>query len=959
MRKILCLLTLVGATTLHAQKKPLDHTVYDGWQSIGERHISADGKWVAYAVNPQEGDGTLYVQSLADNRIVQAIPRGYGALISADNRYLVCRIKPFYADTRAARIKKKKAEEMPKDSLAVLALGTGELVKKAGIASYKIPQQSGQWLAYHKAVVPTKASVNTATQKTVDSLQKKVDSLMQLVVQMKQVKGGSADGMDAEDPADGTTGANAGTDLVLRNLATGKERTFSNIGDYVFDKKGNRLLMKALKPAKDSGAKNAIVLFDLAKEKGDTILKGGNDFRGLALSEDGAKAAFVAERDSSAKALQKFYGVYLYQQGMDSARRIVFNNTPGLPQQWRVSEHGNISFSKSGNRLFFGTAPIAAPKDTSLAEIDQVKLDIWHYNDDYLQSQQLFTLQQDLKRNYTALFDIASQKMLQLADKAFPVVLQTGDGDGRYFFVATDTGRRVQAQWSGRTLKDLYAIEPATGKKILLAAKLDGQTYASTTGKYMLWYDAAKRQYFCWDGTATREVSKGIPYPLFDEDHDTPSEPGPYGVMGWHKADSFAYVYDRYDVWRLDPSGKLPAQNLFGTASGRKQAITYRFERTDTINRFISFDEALVFRAFDNKSKKNGLRLFQSGQLTGSDFLQPFSYGSPLKAKDAAVWAYTKESFSDAPNLFVSENLNKEQRLSATNPQQAQYNWGTAELVRWKTFDGKQTEGILYKPENFDSTKQYPMIAYFYEKLSDGLYNYNAPAPTPSRLNISFYVSRGYLVFAPDISYTKGQPAKDAYNYIVSGVQHLARNKWVDNKNLAIQGQSWGGYQVLALLVQTNMFKAAWAGAPVANMTSAYGGIRWESGVNRQFQYEKGQSRIGYTLWERPDLYLQNSPLFQLPKIKTPLVIMSNDADGAVPWYQGIELFTAMRRLNKPVWLLNYNGEAHNLVERKNRKDIQMRQQQYFDWMLKGAQPTRWITDGVPAVEKGKEWGLL
>jgi dipeptidyl aminopeptidase/acylaminoacyl peptidase len=264
----------------------------------------------------------------------------------------------------------------------------------------------------------------------------------------------------------------------------------------------------------------------------------------------------------------------------------------------------------------------------------------------------------------------------------------------------------------------------------------------------------------------------------------------------------------------------------------------------------------------------------------------------------------------------------------------------------------------LYKPEDFDPKKKYPMLIYFYEKLSDGLNTYIAPAPTPSRLNIPFFVSRGYLVFAPDISYTKGHPGKDAYNYIVSGAQCLAKKSWVDAKNIGIQGQSWGGYQVAYLITATNMFKAAWAGAPVVNMFSAYGGIRWESGLNRQFQYEKSQSRIGATPWERPDLYIENSPFFHLKNVKTPLVIMANDADGAVPWYQGIEFFTAMRRLGKKVWMLNYNGEAHNLVERRNRKDIQIREQQYFDWLLKGERPAKWITDGVPAVKKGRNWGL-
>jgi dipeptidyl aminopeptidase/acylaminoacyl peptidase len=193
---------------------------------------------------------------------------------------------------------------------------------------------------------------------------------------------------------------------------------------------------------------------------------------------------------------------------------------------------------------------------------------------------------------------------------------------------------------------------------------------------------------------------------------------------------------------------------------------------------------------------------------------------------------------------------------------------------------------------------------------------------------------------------------------VVSGARALVKKGWVDSTKMGIQGQSWGGYQVAHIITRTPIFAAAWAGAPVANMTSAYGGIRWESGMNRQFQYEKSQSRIGATLWEKPNLYIENSPLFYLPKVKTPLVIMANDNDGAVPWYQGIELFTAMRRLGKQVWMLNYNGEAHNLVERKNRKDIQIREQQFFDWLLKGEKPTIWLTDGVPAIDKGRAWGL-
>jgi dipeptidyl aminopeptidase/acylaminoacyl peptidase len=296
--------------------------------------------------------------------------------------------------------------------------------------------------------------------------------------------------------------------------------------------------------------------------------------------------------------------------------------------------------------------------------------------------------------------------------------------------------------------------------------------------------------------------------------------------------------------------------------------------------------------------------------------------------------------------------------LAATNAQQNEYNWGTAELFTWKAYTGKLTEGILYKPENFDATKKYPMIVYFYERNNQTLYNYVPPTPTASRLNISFFVSRGYVVLVPDIWYKKGYPGQGAYDYILSGTRAVVKQGYIDSTKIGLQGQSWGGYQIAHLITRTNLYAAAWAGAPVVNMTSAYGGIRWGPGMNRQFQYEKTQSRIGATLWEKPNLYIENSPLFHLPKVTTPLVIMANDADDAVPWYQGIEFYTALRRLGKKVWMLNYNNEAHNLVERKNRKDIQIREQQFFDYLLKGEKPAPWIANGVPATMKGRDWGL-
>jgi dipeptidyl aminopeptidase/acylaminoacyl peptidase len=316
-------------------------------------------------------------------------------------------------------------------------------------------------------------------------------------------------------------------------------------------------------------------------------------------------------------------------------------------------------------------------------------------------------------------------------------------------------------------------------------------------------------------------------------------------------------------------------------------------------------------------------------------------------------------SVSAYPDVHVTRNnFTTSSKISTTNPQQNEYNWASVELISWKAYDGQRLEGLVYKPENFAPNQKYPLIIYYYEMNSDELHAHSVPRPTASIIHPTEYASAGYIVLIPDIRYTPGQPAKSAFNSIMSATDYvLKKYPSIDSTRMGLQGQSWGGYQTAQLITMTNRYKVAMAGAPVSNMISAYGGIRWASGVNRQFQYERTQSRIGKTIWEAPELYIENSPLFHLPKVKTPLLIMANDKDGAVPWYQGIELYTGMKRLGKTVWMLNYNGEEHNLQENANRMDLSIRMRQYFDHYLLNKPAPQWMSEGIPAVQKGKMTG--
>jgi dipeptidyl aminopeptidase/acylaminoacyl peptidase len=972
---ILFLQLLVLSMAALAQKKVLDHTVYDGWQSIGERKISADGEWVAYTIDIQEGDGLLVVQR-SDSSFKQTFSRGYNLAFTNDNLFLVFKVKPAYLDTRNAKIKKKKPEDQPKDSLVILDLTTKTTQSFADVASYKMPKNAVGYLSFLKIKKSMDSVLKPAPK---DSIKQKIDTLKQQVPiliehqpEKKQkrkltAKGEqdqeSSDDTEMNEDADGDDNASQtvqeGSNLVLYNFSNKTQSIFPFTNEYYWSENGKILLMESSASKNNKNRKPLVSIWRTVENRLDTILLGGNDFKGFAIDKNGYQISFLAERDSAFKSPQKFYKLWYWKNGDQEASVIADRFTIGMKVNWTINDNYVPNFSKSGNRLFIGTAPVKSIKDTSLVEMDLVKLDVWHYNDDYLQPYQLRNLQQEERKSYLSMYDLQTKSFIQLGDLDLPQVLISNEGDGSFFLGMSDVGKRVSMQWEGGTKKDIYTVNPTTGVRTLITKDLNGMAQISPEGKYIFWYDMSKKNYFTYNGNQIVNATKSIQTKLYDEDYDMPSDPSPYGLMRWEKNDAFFYVYDRFDIWRVDPFGKVLPKMVTG-GWGRKTNTSFRYISLDPEERAIESAQHIVLRAFNEKNKYAGYAFLQLGVDKQPKILQMGAYalGNPIKADNANAYVFTKESFDQSPNLHFSKTLVDATKLSNINPQQQEYNWMTAELFTWKAYNGKLATGIVYKPENFDPKKKYPMIAYFYETLSDGLYNYLPPSPTPSRLNIPFFVSRGYIVLAPDIYYEQGYPGKGGFDYVVSGARALARKGWVDSTKMGIQGQSWGGYQVAHIITRTNLFAAAWAGAPVANMTSAYGGIRWESGMNRQFQYEKSQSRIGASLWEKTSLYIENSPLFYLKKVTTPLVIMANDNDGAVPWYQGIEMFTAMRRLDKKVWMLNYNGEAHNLVERKNRKDIQIREQQFFDWLLKGEKPAIWLKYGVPAIEKGKSWGL-
>jgi len=890
------------------QKKVLDHTVYDSWQSIREVIYQPQGKFISYVIAPQEGDAVLVIHNNMDNTTIK-IQRGTQAVFTENGQYLIAKIKPLFAETRKAKIDKKKADEMPKDSLAIVQLDNGLIEKIPMVKSFQLPEQANNNLVYLK---DKKGDINKE-----------------------------------------------GTELVWMNLASKKSKSFTGITQYLIQPNGLGLAMHQIKTKTNS---SKILLANFEDSLPKTISTNFYTATGLSWDETGNTLAYLLEQDSTDKALQKNYSLTVYQSNQDTGRRLVTRSHASMPSNYTIGGDKKIKFSKSGNIIEFGVQPILPVKDTTLPEFERVALDIWHYNDPALMPVQLKNLDNDLKATEPILYNLSTGSLVYLGKIKDRTLLTTKEGDGAISFQVQDSSYEIPSQWQGFSLRDIYQIDNTNAKRTLVQKAWKGRLISSSyDGKNLVFYDEALKKYFAYNTTTQKKVviAKDIKFSLFDEDNDVPDDPNAYGIAKWMNDNETLIIYDRFDLWKVDANGIKPSISL---TNGRKSNTVYRFVETNEDRKTLHAQDSLLLKGFNETDKSSSIALLTLGNQQLSIInKQPMYFSVIEKAKAANQFVVLQEDEMNAPAIYPYEMNASTQipkPITLINEQQKEYNWMRTELVSWKAYTGKKAEGILYYPENFDAKKKYPMIVYFYERSNQTLHNYLSPAPTPSRLNIPFFASRGYIVFVPDIWYEKGYPGQGAYDYILSGTRAMVQKGFVDSTKIGLQGQSWGGYQIAYLITKTNLYAAAWAGAPVVNMTSAYGGIRWGPGVVRQFQYEKQQSRIGANLWERPDLYIKNSPLFSLPKVTTPLVIMSNDADDAVPWYQGIEYFTAMRRLNKKVWLLNYNNEAHNLVERKNRKDIQIREQQFFDHYLKGEPMPTWMSTGVPAIMKGRDWGL-
>jgi dipeptidyl aminopeptidase/acylaminoacyl peptidase len=953
---LLFVLSLLVSTSVHAQqspiKRPLTHGDYDSWRAIQGQSLSRDGKFVAYALVPQDGDGEVVVRNLVTGaewrhsrgaqlvnppqRTPEAEPQvgppggpafGGKPVFTADTRFVVFQIQPTRAETERAKKEKKKPEEMPKNALGIMDLSTSDVTRIERVKSFQVPEEGKGFIAY---LLETKPDEKKADEK-------KPDTPTAL----------------SSNRRAGAKKKEYGADLVLRNTADKSERSFSDVVEYTISKDAKNLVFAV--SSKKEETNGAYALATSSADAPVPLLAGKGKYTKLTWDDKQTQLALLSDRDDAASD-QPRLKLYRWDRKSGAAAELVSTTTQNFKPGYVISDKGPITFSLDGTRVFFGVAPPAAPEredGEDASSDDKVSVDLWHWKDDYIQPMQKVRAEQERNRSYRAVFNIADNKYAQLGDETLQGV--NPSSDGRWALGTDDRAYRILIGYDDESnSSDVAIVNTSDGTRKPVMKKHHWGFTWSPGGKYALFYDGKDWNTISIPDGKIVNLTRALPVKFWRESHDSPSTPPSYGNAGWTSDDRYVLLYDQFDIWQVAPDGSNA--KTFTDGVGRKEKIQFRYVKLDPQEKGVDPAKPLLLTAENIWTRDSGFyRDRIDGRMPEKLVMAAKDFNPPSKARDADVYLLTASTFNEFPDLLVTSSTFKElTKVSDANPQKAQLLWGNSELVRFKNLDGVPLSAMLIKPENFDPNKKYPMIVYIYETLSENVHRFVDPRPGHS-INASFYASNGYLVLEPDIVYTIGHPGQSALNCVLPAIQSVVDKGFVDEKAIGIQGHSWGGYQIAYMITQTTRFKAASAGAPVANMTSAYSGIRWGTGLPRQFQYEHTQSRIGANLWEAPMLYLENSPVFRADRVQTPLLMIHNDADDAVPWYQGIEYYLALRRLGKEAYLFSYNGEPHGLRKRQNQKDYTMRLQQYFDYFLKGAPEPEWMVKGIPYLQRDKE----
>ena len=955
-------------------KKALTVDDYTKWKSINSSSISGDGKWVTYVVAftntlPADAKPVMHLLRLDTNQDIE-VPNASSSAFSADSRWLAYQVDP-QSGGRGGRGGRGGG-------------GAGAATNAPGAQTPGTGRGAND--PANQRHVELRNLATGAIQSWQDMQSFTFASNSGTLVLRRRAPGG-AGGPGGRGGAPGAAApapdpnAPRGSDVIIHDLATGRDQLLGSVGEISFNKSGD-LLAYTVDVAPRDG--NGLFVFDLKSGRVTPIDNDARVYSRLTWNDAGTGLAVLKGVDVD-KMRERDNVLIVYpdvRAALASAEaapvRFDASKTPSFPKGFVVSDRAALDWSGDGKRVFFGIKEqVTAPDTARRKGTDEVAdVDIWNTKDDRIQSVQMTRADADRNFTYREAFDVGASKFVRLADSTMRDVQVSQDG--RW---AVGSDPRAYISDYKRPAADIYRVNTATGERTLIAkGQLTGQNVLgiSPDGNEFLFWKDNKFQAYALDAGTTKTLGGDSRVSFVDLEYDHPGPRPSYGLDGWTTDGKGFVANHRYDLYYVPFDGSAPVSLTKG--AGAKSEIRYRYAAIEPDTAApaggpggfgggrggagratkIDLSKPITLSTYGEWTKKAGFAELSSGTLKELVY-EDAAFSTPTKAAKADVYLFTRQTFVEYPDLRVSGyGFTNSKKISNANPQQAEYVWGHRILFDFKDKDGHRLQGILALPDDYKPGEKRPMLVNFYEKNSQNLNRYSAPSYLTGMGSSPIQaVSDGYITMLPDVYFHTGSSHSDMLNAVEAAVKKVIAMGYVDPKRIGINGHSYGGEGAAFIGTRSRLFAAVGMGAGVTDLYQDFSqnwGWAYQvpggSGANGNDYYLYGQGRWGFSPWEKPDVYMSESALTHVPEVTAPFLIMHGTADPTVAFQNGLGFYNALRYNGKNAVLLAYPGEGHGLRGLANRRDLTVRYFQFFDHYLKDTPAPKWLTEGVPYLQK-------
>lgn len=989
-------------TTAAETKKALTIDDYTKWKSLSGQEMSADGKYVAYVVqstNVPTADTkpVLHIQNLETGAEV-TVADATGNAFSSDAKWIAYTVEsaaagrggrggraggattpapevtapanPAPAAPGAPAATSAPAAPAPQPRRVELRnLATGEIKSWQDIQSFTFSPTSSHLLLRRRAPQPSTGSGQGAA-------------------------GGGAAAPAAGGSATPAPAGPRGVDVTIHNLVTGKDQLLGSVADSAFNKAGDLLAYTVDAATKDS---NGLFVMDLKTTRIYPLDNDAKLYNRLTWNDKGTSLAVLKGLDVD-KMREKNNVLLVYADAKaqlvdaDAPAAVVLDpsKATGMPKDWVISERSTLDWSEDGKRVFFGMKP-QVPTPVAAARRDEnlvADVDIWNTSDERIQSQQMIRAEQDRNFTFREAFDATAKRFVLLADETMRDVDIAPDGK---WAIGRDTRGYINDYKPAAA--DIYLVNTSTGDRSLIAKNhlLGAGTpgFSSDSKTYLFWRDSKFQAYSLETGltktldavaTPKTVVKKGVPAApsgtnFVNMEYDHPGPKPSYGVAGYTADGKNVIVNQRYDLF-LVPLDGSPARNLTNGV-GTKNEIRFRYVRTEPAEpgaagfggrggggggaqKPIDLAKPITLSAYGEYTKKAGFYELNNGALKEIVY-EDASFSTPLRAQKADQYIFTRQTFTEFPDLRVSgADFKASKKITNANPQQAEYNWGRRILFDFKDRYGHRLQGILAIPDDYKTGQKRPMIVTFYEENASNLNRYQAPSYVTGMGAVPVQaVSEGYLTMMPDIHYHTGSSHSDQLDAVEAATKKVIEMGYADPKHIGLNGHSYGGEGASFIATRSKMFAAVGTGAGVTDLYTDFSQswgwsyqVSGGSGANGNDYYLYGQGRWGFSPWDKPEVYHFESALTHVPETVAPILIMHGTADPTVSFAENMNFYNALRYNGKVATMLAYPGEGHGLRGLANRKDLTMRYFQFFDRYLRDGKSPDWLAKGVTYINK-------